>query len=199
MSKPSSNNLVWMDLEMTGLDPDREMIIEIATLVTDSELNVLEEGPCLAIKQSNAVLSQMDAWNTSTHGASGLTTRVMKSTVTDGDAEQATLEFIRRYCHPQMSPLCGNSIAQDRRFLIKYMRELHDYFHYRSIDVTSVKELVKRWFPQGPKFPKKSQVHSANIDVRESLEELVFYRKHYFSCNPKALVTNTKRFVPVSS
>lgn len=190
MSKQSPNNLVWMDLEMTGLDPDKELIIEIATLVTDSDLNILAEGPCLAIKQSNAILSRMDAWNTTTHGASGLTTKVMNSTISNADAEQATLDFIKQYCPPQISPLCGNSIGQDRRFLIKYMPELHDYFHYRSIDVTSVKELLKRWYPKGPKFPKKSSVHSADIDVRESLEELIFYRKHYFSLNDEAVLTN---------
>ena len=192
MSKQSPNNLVWMDLEMTGLDPDKELIIEIATLITDSDLNILETGPCLAINQSNAILSRMDAWNTTTHQASGLTTKVMESKITDAEAEQATLDFIKQYCPPQTSPLCGNSIGQDRRFLIKYMRKLHDYFHYRSIDVTSVKEMVKRWYPKGPKFPKKSQVHSAEIDVRESLEELKFYRKHYFSRNSQAIPTNTK-------
>jgi oligoribonuclease len=192
MSKQSPNNLVWMDLEMTGLDPDKELIIEIATLVTDSDLNTLEEGPCLAIKQSNAILSRMDAWNTTTHGASGLTNKVMQSTISNAEAEKATLDFIKQYCPPQTSPLCGNSIGQDRRFLIKYMPELHDYFHYRSIDVTSIKEVIKRWFPKGPKFPKKSSVHSADIDVRESLEELIFYRKHYFSLNEEAVLTNPK-------
>lgn len=190
MSKQSPNNLVWMDLEMTGLDPDKELIIEIATLVTDSELNILEEGPCLAIKQSNAILSRMDAWNTTTHGASGLTTKVMNSTISNAEAEKLTLDFIKQYCPPQVSPLCGNSIGQDRRFLIKYMPELHDYFHYRSIDVTSIKEVIKRWYPKGPKFPKKSSVHSADIDVKESLEELIFYRKHYFSLNGEAVLTN---------
>jgi oligoribonuclease len=192
MNKQSPNNLVWMDLEMTGLDPDKELIIEIATLVTDSELNILKEGPCLAIKQSNAILSRMDAWNTTTHGASGLTTKVMNSTISNAEAEKLTLDFIKQYCPPQVSPLCGNSIGQDRRFLIKYMPELHDYFHYRSIDVTSVKEVIKRWFPKGPKFPKKSSVHSADIDVRESLEELIFYRKHYFSLNNEPVLTNAK-------
>lgn len=170
-----------MDLEMTGLDPEKELIIEIATLVTDGELNILEEGPCLAIKQSNAILSRMDAWNTTTHQASGLTDRVMKSKITLADAEKATLDFIKKHCLPEKSPLCGNSIGQDRRFLVKYMRELSDYLHYRSVDVTTIKELVKRWYPNGPKFPKKSGVHLASVDVRESLEELKFYRKHYFS------------------
>lgn len=181
MRKQSSNNLVWMDLEMTGLDPEKELIIEIATLVTDGELNILEDGPCLAIKQSNAILSRMDAWNTSTHQASGLTDRVMKSKITPADAEKATLDFIKKHCKPETSPLCGNSIGQDRRFLVKYMPELSDYLHYRSVDVTTIKELVKRWYPKGPKFPKKSGAHLASIDVKESLEELVFYRKHYFS------------------
>jgi len=181
MRKQLSNHLVWMDLEMTGLDPEKELIIEIATLVTDGELNILEKGPCLAIKQSNAILSRMDAWNTTTHKASGLTDRVMNSKITSREAEKVTLDFVKKYCSPETSPLCGNSIGQDRRFLIKYMRELHDYLHYRSIDVTTVKELVKRWYPKGPKFPKKSGVHLASVDVRESLEELIFYRKHYFS------------------
>ncbi|MFQ5450509.1 MAG: oligoribonuclease [Nitrospinaceae bacterium] len=180
MNKRSPDNLVWMDLEMTGLDPGCEVIIEIATLITDGELNVIAEGPCLAIHQSNEILNRMDEWNTTHHFASGLTQRVRESKITHREAEQITLDFIKQYCPPQTSPLCGNSIAQDRRFLVKYMKELHDYLHYRSIDVTSVKELVKRWYPAGPKFPKKSQVHLANIDVRESLDELIFYRKHYF-------------------
>ncbi len=168
-----------MDLEMTGLDPEKELIIEIATLVTDGELNILEEGPCLAIKQSNAILSRMDAWNTTTHQASGLTERVMSSKISCREAEEATLSFIKKHCPPETTPLCGNSIGQDRRFLVKYMTELHDYLHYRSVDVTTIKELIKRWYPKGPKFPKKSGVHLASVDVRESLEELIFYRKHY--------------------
>ncbi|MCH7623566.1 MAG: oligoribonuclease [Nitrospinae bacterium] len=192
MRKQSSNNLVWMDLEMTGLDPEKELIIEIATLVTDGELNILEEGPCLVIKQSNAILSRMDAWNTSTHQASGLTDRVMKSKITPAGAETATLDFIKQHCPPETSPLCGNSIGQDRRFLVKYMRELHDYLHYRSVDVTTIKELVKRWYPKGPKFPKKSGAHLASIDVRESLEELIFYRKHYFSNGLPSPTTHAK-------
>ncbi len=192
MRKQSSNNLVWMDLEMTGLDPEKELIIEIATLVTDGKLNILEEGPCLAIKQSNAILSRMDAWNTSTHQASGLTDRVMKSKITPADAETATLDFIKQHCPPETSPLCGNSIGQDRRFLVKYMRGLHDYLHYRSVDVTTIKELVKRWYPKGPKFPKKSGAHLASIDVRESLEELIFYRKHYFSNGLPSPTTHAK-------
>ncbi len=182
--------MVWMDLEMTGLDPDKELIIEIATLVTDGELNILEEGPCLAIKQSNAILSRMDAWNTTTHQASGLTERVMASKISSRDAELATLDFIKQYCSPETSPLCGSSIGQDRRFLVKYMPELHDYLHYRSVDVTTVKELVKRWYPKGPNFPKKSGAHLASIDVRESLEELIFFREHYFVNGIPILTSN---------
>jgi len=184
--------MVWMDLEMTGLDPEKELIIEIATLVTDGELNILEEGPCLAIKQSNAILSRMDAWNTTTHQASGLTERVMNSKISCREAETATLDFIKKYCQPETSPLCGNSIGQDRRFLVKYMRELHDYLHYRSVDVTTFKELIKRWYPKGPKFPKKSGVHLASVDVKESLEELIFYREHYFSNGQPASTPRAK-------
>jgi len=180
MSKQSSDNLIWMDLEMTGLDADKEMIIEIASLVTDRELNIIEEGPCLAIHQSNEILNRMDEWNTKHHTASGLIQRVRESTLSEAAAEQRTLEFLKKHCPPQASPLCGNSITQDRRFLIKFMPDLHDFMHYRSIDVTSIKELVRRWYPNGPKTPKKSQAHQASIDVRESLEELIFYRKHYF-------------------
>jgi len=180
VKKKSSDNLVWMDLEMTGLDPDCEVIIEIATLVTDGQLNILAEGPCLAIHQSNEILSRMDEWNTTHHGASGLTQRVRESTISEGEAEQATIDFIKQFCPKGKSPLCGNSIAQDRRFLAKYMKKLHAFLHYRSIDVTTIKELVRRWYPNGPKFPKKSETHLASIDVRESLQELIFYRKHYF-------------------
>lgn len=180
MSKQSPDNLIWMDLEMTGLDADKEMIIEIASLVTDRELNILEEGPCFAIHQSNEILNRMDEWNTTHHTASGLIQRVRESALSEAAAEQRTLEFLKKHCPPQASPFCGNSITQDRRFLIKFMPELHDFMHYRSIDVTSIKELVRRWYPNGPKTPKKSQAHQASIDVRESLQELIFYRKHYF-------------------
>ncbi len=181
MNEQSPNNLVWMDLEMTGLDPEIETIIEIATIVTDGDLNILEEGPCLAIHQNDEILNRMDEWNTQHHTASGLVERVRNSRITLQEAEKSTLAFIKQYCPANATPLCGNSISHDRRFLVKYMRSLHDYLHYRSIDVTSIKEVVRRWYPNGPKFPKKSQVHLANVDVRESLEELIFYRKHYFS------------------
>ena len=169
-----------MDCEMTGLEVEKEVLIEIATLITDSELNVLEEGPCIAIHQRDEILEQMDEWNTKHHNASGLVKRVRDSLISEAEAEKRTLAFIKKYCPKGTSPLCGNSIHQDRKFLHKYMREMHEYFHYRSIDVTSIKELVTRWYPTGPKAPKKSQEHVAMIDIRESLQELIFYRENYF-------------------
>ena len=191
MNKQSELNLLWMDLEMTGLDPDIEVIIEIASLVTDHDLNILAEGPCLAIHQSDEILVRMDAWNQKHHNASGLVGRVWKSRITNEEASRQTLEFIKQYCPENTAPLCGNSITQDRKFLSKYMTELHDYLHYRSVDVTSIKELVRRWYPDGPKLPKKSESHMALIDVRESLSELIFYRKQYFNSNG---LTDTKMF-----
>ena len=190
MDKKSSLNLVWMDLEMTGLDPDLEVIIEIATLVTDHDLNILAEGPCLAIHQSDEILTRMDDWNQKHHNASGLVERVRKSKITNEEASRQTLEFIKQYCPENTSPLCGNSIGQDRKFLDKYMKKLHNYLHYRSVDVTSVKELVKRWYPDGPKLSRKSDSHMALTDVKESLDELIFYRKEYFISNG---LTNTKK------
>ena len=192
MGKQSELNMVWMDLEMTGLDPDLEFVIEIASLVTDRDLNILEEGPCLAIHQSDEVLARMDAWNQKHHNASGLVERVRKSKITHAEASRQTLEFINQYCPENTAPLCGNSITQDRKFLSKYMKELHDFLHYRSVDVTSVKELIRRWYPDGPKLPKKSESHMASIDVRESLNELIFYRKHYFTSNG---LTDPKTFL----
>ena len=183
MNKQSALNMVWMDLEMTGLDPDLEVIIEIASLVTDYDLNILAEGPCLAIRQSDEILARMDAWNQKHHNASGLVERVRKSKITNDEASRQTLEFIKQYCPENTAPLCGNSISQDRRFLCKYMDELHNYLHYRSVDVTSIKELVRRWYPNGPKLPRKSDSHMALTDVRESLSELIFYRKEYFTSN----------------
>ena len=169
-----------MDCEMTGLEVEKEVLIEIATLITDSELNVLEEGPCIAIHQRDEILEQMDEWNTKHHTASGLVKRVQQSMINEAEAEKRTLDFIKKYCPKGTSPLCGNSIHQDRKFLHKYMREMHEYFHYRSIDVTSIKELVTRWYPTGPKSPKKNAEHIALIDIRESLQELIFYRENYF-------------------
>ena len=183
MNKKSALNMVWMDLEMTGLDPDLEVIIEIASLVTDHDLNILAEGPCLAIHQNDEILARMDAWNQKHHNASGLVARVRKSKITNDEASRQTLEFIKQYCPENTAPLCGNSISQDRKFLCKYMNELHNYLHYRSVDVTSIKELVRRWYPNGPKLPRKSDSHMALTDVRESLSELIFYRKEYFTSN----------------
>ena len=183
MNKQSALNMVWMDLEMTGLDPDLEVIIEVASLVTDYDLNILAEGPCLAIHQNDEILARMDAWNQKHHNASGLVERVRKSKITNDEASRQTLEFIKQYCPENTAPLCGNSISQDRKFLCKYMNELHNYLHYRSVDVTSIKELVRRWYPNGPKLPRKSDSHMALTDVRESLSELIFYRKEYFTSN----------------
>lgn len=184
-----NNNLVWMDLEMTGLDIEMEYILEIATIITDSELNIIEEGPCLAIHQSDEILNRMDEWNKKHHTASGLTQRARESKVTVVEAERQTLEFIKKYCPPKASPLCGNSVGQDRKFLEKYMRKLSDHLHYRNVDVTTIKELVRRWFPDGPKFPKKSEEHMALTDIRESLQELIFYRKHYFVSNELSVIS----------
>lgn len=178
--KISTENLIWMDLEMSGLDSSREFILEIATLITDGNLQIIEEGPCIAIHQSNEVLELMDDWNKQHHSASGLVLRVRESKIGCAEAEQQTLEFIRKYCPPRSSPLCGNSVGQDRKFLDKYMPQLSDHLHYRNIDVTTIKEVARRWFPNGPKPPKKSDTHKALTDIRESLQELTFYRKHYF-------------------
>lgn len=179
-SSPSDKNLVWVDLEMTGLDPDRHAIIEIATLVTDGELNILAEGPVLAIHQPDEVLTGMDAWCVEHHGKSGLTARVQASSVSLSEAEEQTLGFVRQFVPEKTSPLCGNSVGHDRRFLIRHMPRLHDFLHYRNVDVSTVKELVKRWYPQGPHLPEKKSAHLALEDIRESIDELRFYRKHFF-------------------
>ena len=170
-------NLIWIDLEMTGLDPQKERIIEIATVVTDSELNVLAEGPSIAINQSNQLIQAMDQWNTNQHGKSGLTERVLNSTVTEAQAESATLEFLKQWVPEGMSPMCGNSIGQDRRFLVRYMPELANYFHYRNLDVSTLKELVKRWKPELMNGFNKKGSHLAMDDVYDSIAELAYYRK----------------------
>lgn len=171
---------MWMDLEMTGLDPERHAVMEIATIVTDSRLNVLREGPCLAIHHPEEVLARMDPWCVEHHGTSGLTRRVRDSGISLERAEELTLDFIRSYCPEKTSPLCGNSVHQDRRFLTRYMPRVHDHLHYRLIDVSTVKELLRRWYPGGPRPPEKPQNHLALEDVRESIAELAFYRAHYF-------------------
>jgi len=172
--------LVWMDMEMSGLDPDTNVVLEIATLITDNQLNVVAEGPALAIHYDKSLLDRMDDWNRDHHGASGLTQRVIESTTSMAEAEEQTLAFVRRYCPQRNAPLCGNSVYQDRRFLARYMPRLESYLHYRNIDVSTVKELVRRWYPDGPAPPEKKHAHLALDDIRESIEELRFYREKYF-------------------
>jgi oligoribonuclease len=173
-------NLIWIDLEMTGLDPERDRIIEIATVVTDKELTVLAEGPVLAVHQPDDVLAAMDEWNTRQHASSGLTERVRASTTSAVEAEQVTLEFLRQYVDQGVSPICGNSICQDRRFLVKHMPELAAFFHYRNLDVSTLKILAKLWHPEiGARFEKKS-VHLALADIHDSIRELRFYREYLF-------------------
>jgi oligoribonuclease len=185
MSQRSNQHLVWMDMEMTGLDPDRDTILEIATLITTDELDVVAEGPALAVRHSQAVLDAMDQWNREHHAASGLTARVLASSVSMAEAEAQTLAFVKTYCPERISPLCGNSIYQDRRFLARHMPKLEAYLHYRNIDVSSAKELVRRWYPGGPQPPEKKHAHLALDDIRESIEELRFYRQHYFVLEPR--------------
>ena len=175
----NANNLIWIDLEMTGLDTQNDVIIEIATIVTDSELNILAEGPILAIHQSDEILAGMDEWNTKQHGGSGLTERVRKSEVNEAEAERQTIEFLREYVPSNASPMCGNSICQDRRFLARCMPELEDYFHYRNLDVSSLKELAKRWAPEVTKGVTKNGSHLAMDDIKDSIEELKHYREHF--------------------
>lgn len=180
MDEKRDDRLVWMDMEMTGLDPDTNTILEIATLVTDNELNVVAEGPVLAIRHPKEVLDAMDEWNREHHGTSGLTARSLASPVSMADAEARTLEFVKLHCPERSSPLCGNSIHQDRRFLSRYMPALDAYLHYRNVDVSTVKELVRRWYPDGPPPPEKVHAHLALDDIRESIAELLFYRANYF-------------------
>jgi oligoribonuclease len=172
------NNLIWIDLEMTGLDTQNDVIIEIATVVTDSELNTLAEGPVLAIHQSDEILNAMDDWNTKQHGSSGLTERVKNSTINEAEAERQTIEFLRQYVPANASPMCGNSICQDRRFLARCMPALENYFHYRNLDVSSLKELAKRWSPEVFKGFSKESSHLALDDIRDSIAELKYYREH---------------------
>ena len=174
----SANNLVWIDMEMTGLNPEKERIIEIATIVTDSSLNILAEGPVLAVHQSEELLQAMDSWNTRQHTSSGLVARVRESVISETEAEERTLEFLRRYVPEGKSPMCGNSIHQDRRFLCRYMPKLESFFHYRLLDVSTLKELASRWAPQIYSGLQKESKHLALDDVRESIDELKYYREH---------------------
>ncbi|HXH64470.1 MAG TPA: oligoribonuclease [Mariprofundaceae bacterium] len=178
-AKQNPDHLVWMDLEMTGLDPDTDTILELAVLITDAELNVVAEGPSLAIHHDEAVLSAMNDWCKTHHGASGLTARVRQSAIDMATAETMALEFVRLHVPERASPLCGNSIHQDRRFLVRYMPRLEAYLHYRNIDVSTVKELARRWYA-GINPPLKRSAHLALDDIRESIAELAYYRKAVF-------------------
>ena len=172
-------NLVWIDLEMTGLDPEHHVIVEIASIVTDDHLNVLAEGPDIVIHQPESALSAMEPWSLEHHQASGLLDRIKTSVYSTEQAEEETLSFIKQLCQRGRSPLCGNSICQDRRFLVKHMPTLEAFFHYRNIDVSSVKELVKRWYPNLPHF-EKQKTHLALSDIKESIGEMQYYRKQIF-------------------
>ena len=173
----SAHNLIWIDLEMTGLDPDGDRIIEIATIVTDSQLAILAEGPVFAIHQGEDALARMDDWNRTQHGGSGLTARVRASRVDEADAERATLEFLEAWVERGRSPMCGNSVCQDRRFLARHMPALEKFFHYRNLDVSTLKELAMRWAPRVAEGLQKPSTHLALDDVRESIRELQYYRE----------------------
>ncbi len=175
----NDQNLIWLDCEMTGLDPDNERVIEIAVVITGPNLEPRIEGPVLVIHQSDELLDKMDKWNKGTHGKSGLIDKVKASNISEADAEAEILAFLKKYVPKATSPLCGNTISQDRRFLVKYMPKLDAFFHYRNIDVSTFKELAKRWRPEVYKAFKKQQKHTALADVHESIDELVHYREHF--------------------
>ena len=174
-----ADNLIWIDLEMTGLEPDTDRILEIATIVTDGQLNQIAEGPVIAIHESDDVLNNMNEWCIKTHAQTGLTERVRQSTISLAEAERLTLDFLKDHIEPGISPMCGNSIGQDRRFLHRYMPELHDFFHYRNIDVSTLKELARRWKPDIMDGFNKNGTHLALEDIRESIEELRYYRQFF--------------------
>lgn len=175
----NENHLVWLDMEMTGLDPERERIIEVAVVVTNPQLETVAEGPVLVVHQSDALLDAMDNWNKSTHAKSGLIDKVRASTVSEADAEAQLLDFLRQYVPAGKSPLCGNTIGQDRRFMVKYMPQLEAFFHYRNLDVSTLKELCRRWKPEIYKNFTKQSKHEALSDIYDSIEELKYYREHF--------------------
>ncbi|KTD79343.1 oligoribonuclease [Legionella waltersii] len=175
----NNQNLIWIDLEMTGLEPEQDRIIEIATIVTDLNLNILDEGPVFAVSQSKELLDNMDSWNTKQHTQSGLVKRVLDSEIGEAQAEQLTIEFLKQFVDKGKSPMCGNSICQDRRFLYKYMPDLASFFHYRNLDVSTLKELVQRWRPELMSGVVKESKHLALDDIKDSINELIYYRQHF--------------------
>lgn len=184
-----NSNLIWLDLEMTGLEPEKDRIIEMATIVTDAHLNIIAEGPVLAIHQDPALIAAMDEWNTKQHTRSGLVKRVLETTISEAEAEVQTIEFLKKYIDKGKSPMCGNSICQDRRFLYKYMPTLAAFFHYRNLDVSTLKELVKRWRPELAKGVMKESKHLALDDVKDSIAELVYYREHFIKMSGEHVST----------
>ena len=176
----SKKHLVWVDCEMTGLDPTHDVLLEIATIITNYDLEIIDRGPVLAIHQSDKRLAAMDAWNRRTHRKSGLIDRVRAEGVSTAEAERQTLAFVKKYCYARTAPLCGNSIGQDKRFLVKYMPRLHDFLHYKVVDVSSIKLLVSEWYGGKVKPPEKKELHRALDDIEESIEELRYYRKAAF-------------------
>jgi len=175
----SDDNLVWVDMEMTGLSPDTDRVLEIAVIVTDAKLEILAEGPVVVLHQDDAILDKMDAWNKGTHGRSGLIDKVKASTVDEAQAEEALLVFMRQWVSKSKSPMCGNTICQDRRFMARWLPRLEAYFHYRNVDVSTLKELARRWRPEVVEGFKKQQAHTALADIRESIDELKHYREHF--------------------
>ena len=185
--RKSDDNLIWLDCEMSGLNPDTERLLEIAVIVTSPDLSVRVEGPVLVIHQSDELLGAMDAWNKGTHGRSGLIDKVKASTLTEDEAAQQLIAFVKRYVSKGASPMCGNTISQDRRFLVKYMPKFEAWFHYRNLDVSTLKELARRWRPELVTAFKKKQAHTALADVHESIDELEHYREHFLRpCAPDA-------------